>query len=121
MRPSIGKTRSLVLVLGVWCGASTALAQPGFLRTYDLPAGSTVHGADATPDGGVILCGTMADSALPDARGCRRTAALVADLHRQGRAIPGSYWTPTNAGFQDVTAVNARPVWWLAQGTFGPG
>ncbi|HOP45246.1 MAG TPA: hypothetical protein PLA11_17105, partial [Flavobacteriales bacterium] len=63
MRPSIDKTRSLALVMWVLCGASAAFAQPGFLRTYDLPPGSTVHGADATPDGGLVLCGTMADSA----------------------------------------------------------
>ena len=91
----------------VLCGASAACAQPGFLRTYDLPPGSTVHGADATPDGGLVLCGTMADSAFLMRVDVAGQLLWSRTFTAEGANDLGTYWTPyEQLDFQDVTAVN---------------
>ena len=66
-----------------------------------------MHGADATPDGGVILCGTMADSAFLMRVDVSGQLLWSRTFTAQGASISGIYWTPfEQLGFEDVTAVN---------------
>ena len=119
MRPSFGKALSLIFVLGFLSIASVASAQPGFVRSYDLPPGSLLMGADATPDGGLVLCGTMADSAFlmrVDVAG-----ELLWSRTFTAWSANGPFWEPlVQLAFNDVSALNDTAYLVAGHGNVGP-